>query len=197
MVNYNQLPNRSAILVSGMLTVAFVLCLWTGLGYAAQAQAGNAAKILAKKAAKPSEDTSERTATPKPAALPDESGRRDPFRLPPPLLPPPPGSGSLEGAGELEIKGAVPPGTRGLIIGQLKLEGIIRLGKTSPKLIAVLANSANRAYFLHENDPLYNGVVTKITPDSVYFREESRDPSGKMSSREVVKTLAPAPGDKK
>ena len=91
----------------------------------------------------------------------------------------------------------MPPGPRGLIISQLKLEGIVRVGQNNPKLIAVLANSANRAYFLHENDELYNGVITKITPDSVYFREEIRDGEGKVSSHEVIKKLAPESGDKK
>ncbi|HEV2348681.1 MAG TPA: hypothetical protein VG028_02435 [Terriglobia bacterium] len=93
--------------------------------------------------------------------------------------------------------GPMPPGSRGLIIDQLKLEGIVRQGKENPKMIAVLANPANRAYFLHENDPLYNGVITKITPDSVYFKEDVRDAAGKTTSREVIKKLAPAPGEKK
>ena len=179
-----------------MLAAAFVPCFWTGPGYAAQAQAGNAAKTLAKKAAKPSADTTDKQATPKPAERPAESGLRDPFRVPPPPVPPLPGPPGIEGGCGAEIKGPVPPGTRGLIICQLKLEGIVRRSATNSKMIAVLANSANRAYFLHENDPLYNGVVTKITPDSVYFREESRDPDGKTISHEVVKTLRSAPGDK-
>jgi hypothetical protein len=196
MVKLSDKHNRRMILVDAMLAAAFVPCLWTGPGYAAQAQAGNATKTLAKKAAKPSTDTPEKQATPKPAARPAESGLRDPFLVPPPPLPPTAGPPGVEGGCNVEIKGSVPPGTRGLIICQLKLEGIVRLGKSNPKLIAVLANSANRAYFLHENDPLYDGVVAKITPDSVYFREESHDPDGKTISHEVVKTLRSAPGDK-
>jgi Tfp pilus assembly protein PilP len=119
-----------------------------------------------------------------------ETSARDPFKLPN-LTP----EASLQ-PGEIQIIGPLPPGSRGLIIGQLKLEGIVRQGKENPKMIAVLANPSNRAYFLHENDPLYNGVITKITPDSVYFREDVRDAAGKTSTREVVKKLAPAPGEK-
>jgi hypothetical protein len=196
MFNRRHKYNPSAILVGAVLTAALVPGLWTWPGYAAQEQAGSAAKTLAKKAAKSSADTTEKQATPKPAAHPAESGLRDPFRVPPPPLPPTTGPVGIEGGCDVEIKGSVPPGTRGLVICQLKLEGIVRRSATDPKLIAVVANSANRAYFLHENDPLYDGAVTKITPDSVYFREESHDPDGKTSSHEVVKSLRSAPGDK-
>ena len=119
------------------------------------------------------------------------SSNRDPFKVPP-LVP----DVALQ-PGEVVVTGPLPPGSRGLIIGQLKLEGIVRQGKENPKMIAVLANPANRAFFLHENDPLYNGVITKITPDSVYFREDVRDAEGKTTSREVVKKMGPAPGEKK
>lgn len=99
-------------------------------------------------------------------------------------------------SGGIPILGPLPPGPRGLIIDQIKLEGIVSQGKTSPKMIAVLANSANRAYFLHENDTLYDGVLTRITPDSVYFRQNYRDAEGKMSTREVIKKMPPASGGK-
>ena len=102
--------------------------------------------------------------------------------------------GSVQGP---ETLGPVPAGSRGLVIGQLKLEGIVVLGKNNPKMIAVLSNPANRAYFLRENDPLYNGVVTKITPDSVYFREDVKDAGGTVTSHEVIKKLPPASGEKK
>ena len=61
-------------------------------------------------------------------------------------------------------------------------------------MIAVVDNSSNRAYFLRENDAVYNGVVSKITPDSVVFRENGLDASGKMVVREVVKRLGQGPG---
>lgn len=119
-----------------------------------------------------------------------EGAIRDPFKLPPPPEENPGNQGEI-------VTGPLPPGSRGLIISQLKLEGIVQLGKDNPKMIAVLANPANRAFFLHVNDPLYNGVITKITPDSVYFNEDVKDAEGKTTSHEVVKKLAPASGEKK
>jgi len=156
---------------------------WVSLAPAVAVAAQGKAKKPAKAAAKSSATKAQ------PSYRTAEGSIRDPFKLPPPPVEGPQG-------GEIEM-GPLPPGSRGLIIGQLKLEGIVRQGKDNPKMIAVLANPANRAYFLHENDPLYNGVITKITPDSVYFKEDVRDAAGKTTSREVIKKLAPAPGEKK
>ena len=117
-------------------------------------------------------------------------GRRDPFKLPPP--PGPEGSG-----GALDTAaGPLPPGTRGLVISQLKLGGIVRQD-TTRMMLAVVINSANRAYFLRESDVVYNGVVSKITPDSVQFRENYLDPKGRVQTREVVKRLGQAPGERR
>jgi hypothetical protein len=115
-------------------------------------------------------------------------GQRDPFKLPPP-----PGvknaEGILEGAG-----GPLPPGKRGLLVSQLRLEGVV-WETVSKKMIAVVTNDRKLAYFLSENDEVYNGVVSKITRDSVYFKENVLDPDGRVSTREVVKKLGAAPGE--
>ena len=118
------------------------------------------------------------------------AGRRDPFKLPPP--PGPPGSGAA-----LDMAaGPLPPGTRGLVISQLRLGGIVRQD-TTHMMLAVVINSAKRAYFLRENDVVYNGVVSKITPDSIQFRENYLDPNGRVQTREVVKRLGQAPGERR
>ena len=62
-------------------------------------------------------------------------------------------------------------------------------------MTAVVINDRKLAYFLHENDSVYNGVVSKITPDSVYFKENVLDSSGRVTTREVVKQLGSAPGE--
>ena len=112
-------------------------------------------------------------------------GHRDPFKLPgPPVT-------AAEG-GPAPISN-LPPGTRGLVINLLRVEGIVRLDTTST-MIAVVDTNANRAYFLRENDAIFNGVVAKITPDSVIFRENVLDASGKVYTREVVKRLGQGPG---
>jgi hypothetical protein len=53
----------------------------------------------------------------------------------------------------------------------------------------VVVNSINKAYFLKDNDPVYNGYVVKITGDSVIFKETVQDRLGKESTREVVKKI--------
>ena len=186
----NQHPGvREGILWSVLVVTA--LSAWAGIGRTSPLS-GAAPKTKANKATKaaPTKPAEKRPASG--TASQPVGNLRDPFKLPPTLVEVAPGT-----AGEMTITGPMPPGSRGLIISQLKLEGIVRVGQNNPKLIAVLANSANRAYFLHENDALYNGVITKITPDSVYFREEIRDGDGKMSSHEVVKKLGPQSGEKK
>ncbi|MGD0224725.1 MAG: hypothetical protein ABSF71_20540 [Terriglobia bacterium] len=118
-------------------------------------------------------------------------GKRDPFKLPPEPVANKGNPGNVLDSGP---GGVLPPGTRGLLIGQLKLEGVVR-EQTANKMIAVVINDTKRAYFLTENESVYNGVVSKITPDSVYFTENVLDSEGRVTTREVVKRLNPAPGE--
>jgi Tfp pilus assembly protein PilP len=78
-------------------------------------------------------------------------------------------------------------GKRCLVIDQIKLKGIV----DAPNgMIAVVENAADRTYFLHENDPLFNGMVTHITRDSVVFRENIIDSAGRSTgTRDVVKRV--------
>jgi len=123
-------------------------------------------------------------------APPAAAGRRDPFKIP--VV-----AAELGGpGGPGEPTGPLPPGSRGLIISQLQLEGIVRLD-ASNTMIAVVTNPRKLAYFLKVNDPVYNGVVSKITPDAVYFKENHLDPNGQVMALEVVKRLSSAPGEGK
>jgi Tfp pilus assembly protein PilP len=56
-------------------------------------------------------------------------------------------------------------------------------------MIAVVVNAANKAYFLRENDPIFNGFVARITDDSMVLRETVQDVLGRKSTRDVVKKL--------
>jgi hypothetical protein len=121
------------------------------------------------------------------------SGARDPFKLP-----------EVSTGGVSRVSGAVnsaagssgilPPGPRGLVISQLRLEGVVR-EQAANKMIAVVTNETKRAYFLSENEAVYNGAVSKITPDAVYFTENVLDAEGRVTTREVVKRLNPASGE--
>ncbi|HXY10812.1 MAG TPA: hypothetical protein VEI52_23470 [Terriglobales bacterium] len=78
-------------------------------------------------------------------------------------------------------------GKRCLEIGQIMLTGIV---KCENGMIAVVVNSLNKAYFLRENDPVFNGYVVKITGDSVIFSESGQDQLGKPFTREITKKIA-------
>ena len=77
-------------------------------------------------------------------------------------------------------------GKKCLEIGQINVRGVV---KSEGGFIAVVTNSLNKAYFLHENDPVFNGYVVKITGDSVVFQETFQDKLGKSLTREVTKKI--------
>jgi hypothetical protein len=108
------------------------------------------------------------------------AGERDPFKVPPPP--------QMNGKGD-GMDGPLPPGVRGLVIGQLRLKGIVREEDTH-NMIAVVANRSNLAYFLHIHEDVYNGVVSRITPNAIYFRQKRLDSDGGQEAREVVLRLA-------
>jgi AMIN domain len=98
------------------------------------------------------------------------SGKRDPFFSP---VVQQGGSGCSTGKKCLEI-------------GAINLRGVV---KSDSGFIAVVTNNLNKAYFLRENDPVFNGYVVKITGDSVVFQETLQDKLGKTFTREVVKRI--------
>ena len=99
------------------------------------------------------------------------NGRRDPFISP--VVSHSGGSGCNTGKKCLEI-------------GAINLRGVVR---AESGYIAVVSNGLNKAYFLRENDPVFNGYVMKITGDSVVFQETLQDRLGKTFTREVVKKI--------
>jgi hypothetical protein len=99
------------------------------------------------------------------------NGKRDPFFSP--VVQQASGSGCSTGKKCLEI-------------GNINLRGVV---KSDTGFIAVVTNSLNKAYFLRENDPVFNGYVLKITGDSVTFSETVEDKLGKPFTREVVKRI--------
>lgn len=98
------------------------------------------------------------------------TGNRDPFFSP---VVQQQGSGCSTGKKCLEING-------------INLRGVV---KSDSGFIAVVTNNIGKAYFLHENDPVFNGYVVKITGDSIVFQETVQDKLGKTSTHEVVKRI--------
>jgi Tfp pilus assembly protein PilP len=104
------------------------------------------------------------------------AGRRDPFVSPVVNL-------GASGSG-------CSSGKRCLAIDEVALRGVV---KSEGGMIAVVVNSLDKAYFLRENDPVFNGYVVKITGDSIVFKETFHDKLGKPLTRDVTKTItAPA-----
>ena len=77
-------------------------------------------------------------------------------------------------------------GKRCLTIDQINLKGVV---KADSGMIAVVVNTVNKAYFLRENDPVFNGYVVRITGDSIIFKETVQDRLGKSFTREVTKKI--------
>ncbi len=139
-----------------------------------QAKAGPATKIAAPAAVAPVAVLAKPAAAAK-QPKPEEkkwamNGKRDPFFSP---VVQQNGSGCSTGKKCLEI-------------GAINLRGVV---KSDTGFIAVVTNNLNKAYFLRENDPVFNGYVVKITGDSVVFQETIQDKLGKSFTREVVKRI--------
>ena len=100
------------------------------------------------------------------------TGRRDPFVSP--VV-----NRSMVGSG-------CSMGKRCLAIDQISLKGVV---KAEAGMIAVVVNAMDKAYFLRENDPVFNGYVVKITGDSIIFKETMQDRLGKSFTREVTKKI--------
>jgi Tfp pilus assembly protein PilP len=138
-------------------------------------------KPVAKVEAKPATKTNEKAAdATKPASAKETTtsrvssmvGKRDPFVSP--IVRASAGGPVCE------------TGKRCLMVDQIELKGIV---KSPSGFIAVVENPMKRAYFLRENDPVFNGSVVKITADTVVFRESTTDKLGKQGMREVVKKV--------
>jgi Tfp pilus assembly protein PilP len=137
--------------------------------------AGKETKVVAAQPSPGPAQASKSAEAPKPQPKPEEkkwamNGKRDPFFSP---VVQASGSGCATGKKCLEI-------------GNINLRGVV---KSENGFIAVVTNNLNKAYFLRENDPVFNGYVVKITGDSVVFQETVEDKLGKPFTREVVKRL--------
>lgn len=138
---------------------------------AAPAKAEVAAKPVAEPRAAASSSDSQEPDADKQDKKWSMTGRRDPFISP--VVSRQGGSGCSTGKKCLEI-------------GQIALRGVVR---SDNGMIAVVTNGLNKAYFLRENDPVFNGYVVKITGDSIVFKETVQDKLGKPFTRDVVKKI--------
>ncbi len=126
--------------------------------------------------AKPALPAIDKTAAAKPEEKEKErkysmTGKRDPFISP--VVDRQSGSGCSTGKKCLDIE-------------QIALHGVV---KSENGMIAVVTNALNKAYFLRENDPVFNGYVLKITVDSIVFKQNFQDRLGKPFTKDVMKRI--------
>jgi Tfp pilus assembly protein PilP len=107
----------------------------------------------------------------------DPAGRRDPFRS------------LLAGFEEMD-EGTVktrPPGLPGMLVDELRLEGII---DTPSGILAFVQGRDNLSYIIRPGTKIYDGEVKEIHPDRVIFKRQTNDPKQMRPYEEVVKELA-------
>jgi len=138
----------------------------------APADKPRAAKKAEKVAVEAAKTPAPETAKKEPEKPINLTGRRDPFVSP--VV-----NRSMVGSG-------CSSGKRCLAIDQISLKGVV---KSENGMIAVVVNALEKAYFLRENDPVFNGYVVKITGDSIIFKETVQDKVGKPFTREVTKRI--------
>lgn len=107
---------------------------------------------------------------------------RDPFRAPEEEKP---------GPAKPAAAKPRPPGIHGLLVEQLRLQGIVREEETH-RMLAMVAGQSNLSYFLHEGDKLYDGEVSRITPDTIYIRRTGGAPAA--LSNEIALRIGPGAG---
>ena len=105
----------------------------------------------------------------------DPQGRRDPFR-------------SLVGPAPQRDQSTRPPGVPGMLIDEMKLQGIVQ---TRQGLVAMISGPDNNGYLIRVGDKTFDGEVIRITRTQVVFRQEVNDPTRIERYREVVKDLTP------
>ena len=107
----------------------------------------------------------------------DPAARRDPFRS------------LLDGFEEPEegVAKARPPGLPGMLVEELKVEGII---ETPNGILAFVLGRDNVSYIIRPGTKLYNGEVADIQPKKVVFRQKVNDPNRLKQYEEVVRDLA-------
>jgi len=103
------------------------------------------------------------------------AGRRDPF------------VSLAGGVQQNKQRGERPPGLPGMLIDELKLEGIVQ---TPQGTIAFVQGRDKLSYILRAGTKLYDGEVEKILPSKVIFKQQVNDPKALKPYREVVRVIA-------
>jgi Tfp pilus assembly protein PilP len=106
----------------------------------------------------------------------DPAGRRDPFR-------------SLREGFERAIDEESeprPPGLPGMMVDEVRLEGII---ETPNGILAFIQGRDSISYILRPGTKLYDGEVKEIQFDRVVFRKQSNDPKQLKPYEDVVREI--------
>ena len=108
----------------------------------------------------------------------DPGARRDPFRS------------LLRKRTKNEERRERPDGVPGLLIAELRIEGIFILD--DGPVAQVKSASERTSFLLRPGDELWDGDVVRITLGEVVFKQSVNDPTALKPFREVTKRLNPA-----
>ncbi|MCG8461664.1 MAG: pilus assembly protein PilP [Holophagales bacterium] len=108
----------------------------------------------------------------------DPGARRDPF------------ISLLEQRDSPEVRDKRPDGIAGLLIEELRVEGIFVLDQGP--VAQVKAASQETSFLLRPGDGLWDGDVVRIDLEEVVFKQSVNDPTSLKPFREVTKRLNPA-----
>ena len=105
----------------------------------------------------------------------DPAGRRDPF------------VSLAEGVQQSKQQRERPPGLPGMLIDELRLEGIVQ---TPQGTVAFVQGRDKLSYILRAGTKLYDGEVEKILANKVIFKQQVNDPKALKPYRKVVRVIA-------
>lgn len=88
---------------------------------------------------------------------------------------------------DLRSAGPRPAGVAGLLIDEIDLVGIIRIGYTAQ--VSTRRGRSPRSYLLKHGDQLFDGDVIDVHKNEIVFKQLVDDPAASRPFREVVKTL--------
>ena len=109
-------------------------------------------------------------------------GRRDPFVNPVPK----------PVRAESDIPKDRPRGLKGVLLSEAQINGIV-WSKDADMIRVVLAAPGGKTYFAHKGDYLFDASIKEIQREGVVFVTQSKNPDGKIMTREVVRKVRPTP----
>jgi Tfp pilus assembly protein PilP len=89
-----------------------------------------------------------------------------------------------------------PPGLKGVLVAEAKLQGVVSSREFSMTKVIILA-PGNKTYFAAKGDYLFDAVIKDIQPDAVVFTLLPKPNAPQPTIRELVRKVRPTTGENK